>query len=354
MTALGIINVTYTMTRISSKAGSTASKRAWIKGAVVLALGSGVIAIAINTSSQSFELESKLLTLLDTTEHSTTTGEAIKGETNAIRDDLLSLVGVSVEAVWESLLTEGAAANIHNGKSDAPVVVEVGVHKARQCLQAAELGWTTHCVEPSPKSFSRVKYQLSQASKDIQSRVFLHNVAAGPTSGGIIPFTASGGTGDHAGAHDMWTMEQTPEKSNTGGKLIEVPSMRLDSLIKEQIGGRPIFLLKVDTQGFESAVFSGLTEALKGPDYGVHYILTEYWPKGMDLQAGKKKGCVAANLLLNLAAEGYALYALPMEAHPKAPKKWQRHATDRPLNDIRANCQWYYDFEDRMEPKNNK
>jgi FkbM family methyltransferase len=270
--------------------------------------------------------------------------------------DNLMVKGIYAERVWEHLLEEGAAAMLHNGTDNAGVVMEVGVHKALQCVQAADFGWKTHCVEPSPKSFRRVKWYVDQkASEGARSRITLHNVAAGPSSGGMVPFIGTGGTGDHVGDHDMWTMEKTAaDVKNTGGQLIEVKSMRLDDLIRQEIGGQPVFLLKVDTQGFEAAVFEGLTESVKGPNPSIYYILTEYWPKGMDLQAGKPRACVAADLLENLSAQGYTLYALRVAAHPKAPKEWKREAekVDLPLNDIRANCQWYYDLEDRLESLN--
>jgi FkbM family methyltransferase len=269
--------------------------------------------------------------------------------------DNLMLEGINAEQVWKNLLEEGAAAMLHNNTENGGVVMEVGVHKALQCVQAAEFGWKTHCVEPSPKSFARVKLQVKEkTSEATRSRITLHNVAAGPSSGGKVPFTAMGGTGDHVGDHDMWTMEKTAaDTKNTGGDLIEVPSMRLDDMIRQQMGGQPVFLLKVDTQGFEAAVFEGLTESIQGPNPKIHYILTEYWPKGMDFQSDKPRACVAADLLENLSAQGYTLYALGVAAHPKAPKKWQQEAAkDRPLDDIRANCQWYYDLEDKLAPRN--
>jgi FkbM family methyltransferase len=263
--------------------------------------------------------------------------------------DNLMRKGISAEQVWEQLLKEGAAAMLPG------VVMEVGVHKSHQCVQAADFGWKTHCVEPSPKSFARITTQVNErTSEATRSRITLHNVAAGPSSGGKVPFTANGGTGDHVGDHDMWTMEKSAvDIKNTGGDLIEVPSMRLDDLIRQEAGGQPVFLLKVDTQGFEASVFEGLTESIRGPKPNIHYILTEYWPKGMDFQSDKPRACVAADLLENLSAQGYTLYALGMAAHPKAPKKWAREAAkDRPLNTIRANCQWYYELEDRLASRN--
>jgi FkbM family methyltransferase len=270
--------------------------------------------------------------------------------------DNLVREGINAEHVWKQLLEEGAAAMLHNTTENSGIVIEVGVHKALQCLQAAQFGWKTHCVEPSPKSFSRVKSRVNQKGFEAaRKQITLHNVAAGSSSGGTVPFTAVGGTGDHVGDINMWTMEKTAADTKTkteSGELIEVPSMRLDDLIRQEMGDKPVFLMKVDTQGFEAAVFEGLTESIRGPNPKIQYILTEYWPKGMDFQSDKPRACVAADLLEKLSAQGYTLYALGVSAHPKAPKFWQQSAKDRPLNNIRANCQWYYDLEDRLEPVN--
>lgn len=40
-------------------------------------------------------------------------------------------------------------------------------------------------------------------------------------------------------------------------------------------------MLKIDTQGFEPLVFSGLKRAIQ--ERRIDFIITEFWPKGMDL-----------------------------------------------------------------------
>jgi len=107
-----------------------------------------------------------------------------------------------------------------------------------------------------------------------------------------------------------------------------------------------VFVLKVDTQGFEPVVFSGLSESLKL--HKIKYILMEYWPRGMDLQNGKQDACVAADLLSKLVNAGYTLYALSVTAHPKAPQGYRRVVNDRPLDNLCENCQWYFDLEKRF------
>ena len=103
------------------------------------------------------------------------------------------------------------------------------------------------------------------------------------------------------------------------------------------------FSYSKDTQGFEPSVFSGLTESIK--NHKIDFILTEFWPKGIDFLADKPGACVGVDFLTNLANQGYTLYALDVQAHPKAPRGWKNAIVDRPLDNLRSNCQWFLDLE---------
>ena len=259
--------------------------------------------------------------------------------TASILKDNLIRNEIYVGQVWLNLIEEGAQLV---SKNQTPgVVMEVGMHRAIQCLQAARAGLQAHCVEPSPTSFQRVKGGVRRAPKEVQDRVQLYNVAAGGTSEGTVPFRGAGGTGDHVGDFDMWNMKagSSPQDST---RMVQVPSMRLDDIVNK-VGS--VFLLKVDTQGFEPTVFSGLSESLK--EHKVKHVIFEYWPRGMDLLAGKDKACVAAKLLQDFADMGYTLYALTgAEAHPRAPEGWVKAIQDRPLDNAMDNCMWYYKVEE--------
>lgn len=216
---------------------------------------------------------------------------------------------------------------------------------------------------------------MKKAPADVQERVHLYNVAAGGTSEGFVPFTSSGGTGDHVGGHNMWTMTTNdlehpkddsygypvaPRKPVEDGankllpgeidlrkknqEIIQVPSMRLDDIVEKTADG--VFLLKVDTQGFEPTVLSGLTKSLT--QHNVQYLLMEYWPRGMDLLAGEKDACIGAKLLQTLVDNGYTLYALNVQAHPKAPQGWKSLVSSRPMDNLQENCRWYFSVEDKL------
>lgn len=251
----------------------------------------------------------------------------------------------NADDVWNALVDEGV--NLQK-KSKTPIaVMEVGVHRATQCMHAAKSGLQAHCVEPSPKSFQRIQNAVRQAPTDVSSRINLYNVAAGPSSEGSVAFTSTGGTGDHVGKHDMWRMEQETLPDDKSSTIINIPSKKMDDIIQHgdmSSANNEVFLLKVDTQGFEPAVFSGLQESLK--QHKIKFILTEYWPRGMDLLMGQPTDtCMGAKMLQMLTDYGYTLYTMPTVAHPMAGGRWKGGAPPLPLDDLEANCRWYFDLE---------
>lgn len=143
-----------------------------------------------------------------------------------------------------------------------------------------------------------------------------------------------------------------------GGETVEVPSVKLDDLIQDFLTSyqERVFVAKIDTQGYEPHVFAGLSESVFTKKR-VEYILFEYWPKGMDLlastgEAGSDhtKACLAADLLERLQKAGYTLYALPNTSHPRAPWKAKQALKNElpPMNNVRDNCEWYYQLEERF------
>jgi FkbM family methyltransferase len=240
-------------------------------------------------------------------------------------------------------------------KEKVGVAVEVGMHRAIQCLQAATAGFQAHCVEPSPVSFRRVRTRVSEASEAVQNRVHLYKAAAGPDSNTKVEFTGAGGTGDHVGDFDMWNMkagkpddEQLAKKQ---GGTVEVSTISLDDIIANKLknGEEKAFVLKVDTQGFEPAVLSGLIKSLAA--HKVQFLLMEYWPHGMDLIMNKPAGtCAAADLIRQLVAAGYTIYSLLPSSHPASPAAAKQAMIDEamPVHDIDAHCQWFYELEERF------
>jgi Methyltransferase FkbM domain len=135
--------------------------------------------------------------------------------------------------------------------------------------------------------------------------------------------------------------------------LVQVPSIRLDDLIGEKLSdGDRIFVLKIDTQGYEPAVFAGLEKSVF-EKARIDYILFEYWPKGMDLMTTgdiDKRACVAAELLEALQEAGYTIFALPTTSHPRAPAEARRALRNEqpPVRSVKENCMYFYQLEDRF------
>lgn len=267
-----------------------------------------------------------------------------------LRDDLLAVripyryksgkildVPVGIENVWEQLLKEGE--NMLNGTGSPGIAIEVGMHRAYQCVQAAEAGLEAHCFEPSPVNFRRVTRGVNSRPKEVQDRIHLYKMAAASTSNSTVQFSSSGSTGDHVGSFNGWEMKaEDPESAKS--KLVTVPTIRLDDVV-DKFG--KVLVAKIDTQGFEPQVLEGLQKSLEAHKVG--FILMEYWPKGIDLMAGTEGQCIGAKLLEQLRAYGYILYQMRVASHPAGPKGAEDYLNQRPNHDLKANCQWYLDLE---------
>lgn len=278
-----------------------------------------------------------------------TTGNQRQPSNAQVLHDDLALSGYATE-VWEGLLGSSTA-------TSNMAVVEVGMHRAKQCLQAAKRGFEAHCIEPSPTSFQLISAAIQNVkSQEVKNRIHLYNIAAGSVES-TVPFVASGGTGDHIGKVDMWKMEKmdtasTAATASASSKetIIQVPTKPLDTVLQKGIpSDTTIYLLKVDTQGYEPQVFAGLNTLLS--QHRIQYILTEFWPRGMDIvdEASNDKCIGVPKVLQKLLDYGYRLYVLPAEAHPRAPayRELPQLQKSRPLDDLFKYCQWYYELEEK-------
>jgi len=290
-------------------------------------------------------------------------GSVGTGKARLIRKELLNKGPLDL---WDALLEGAQKEAVAAEASGRPLVaVEVGVHSPLHCVHAAQVGFQTHCFEPSPKSYKRMvegKGGVNEQPPDIKARLVPHQEAAGPESGKILPFHSTGGTGDHIGEYDMWRMEKrnVPVEGESAldkkkrGEIIEVPTMRLDDFIQNDVKGGEVHILKVDTQGFEPSIFSGLTDSVRS--HSIRYIIFEFWPRGMDLMADTKDMCSGHKILDMLIEAGYELYALGIESHPKAPlyggADLKREGAKRPLDKgTEAYCRWFFDIERQYPSK---
>jgi FkbM family methyltransferase len=219
-------------------------------------------------------------------------------------------------------------------------------HSIRQCAQAALLGYRSHCFEPSPKSFQRITRQNASLDSSVSSLITLYNRAVGATTGEQLSFSGGGGTGDHVGEGlDVWAMTRTAsstihKNNSSSDKTVMVETIKLDDII---LLHKHVFVIKIDTQGFEPAVFAGLDKSLRAKR--VSFVLFEYWPRGMDFMNNRDGQCIAASILKRLASYGYRLVALSVSAHPKAGREHGQYIDGRPMSGFQAHCMWYYELE---------
>ena len=251
--------------------------------------------------------------------------------------------------------------------------MEVGMHTASQCLRQAHGNMQAHCVEPSPASIPRIRKQIMDAPKENRRKVKLYQLAASDRSGMDLEFHSEGGTGDHIGGDiDFWKMTKREAPHGAPTRTVIVKSVAIDDIIDNKVepttdytkeeGNNStsmskidrLFLLKVDTQGHEPSVFSGLTKSIR--EHKIDIILTEYWPKGMDFMydaMGPGRECKKSVAILQLLADsGYKLFSLSVFSHPKAPydlarkKIRQLERSDvMPWNTLWEHCMWFYDLE---------
>ena len=117
-----------------------------------------------------------------------------------------------------------------------------------------------------------------------------------------------------------------------------------------------IFAAKIDVQGFEPQVFHGMKDSIQ--ERKIHYIMTEFWPKGINSMNGYSSKCEnAIEFLFDLHNSGYSLFAAPIEAHPKSDPKGREQTAanklDRRFDDLKEDCLWLHRLEQKYPSQTN-
>lgn len=279
--------------------------------------------------------------------------------------------------IWDVMLEEAEALKKERG--DPIHVMEVGMHRPKQCIEAAQKGLWAYCVEPSPNSVGRIISGIERQPEDTKKYIKFYQMAAGSSTGLSLPFISDGGTGDRIASN------QETGGVEDGNKVI-VKSVALDDIVNnnkvtptndytdktESSTIDRIFLMKVDTQGFEPHVFSGLTKSL--PEHKIDFIFMEFWPKGIDNMMMMSNDedfhkpclkeepymCIESVKLLQVFLDaGYKIYGLRNVSHPNAPKTASRFINnfsnpnhDHNYGNVMDFCKWYYDLEIRHTDEN--
>jgi len=274
--------------------------------------------------------------------------DVVQTETKAIplHDGLLRSYpprGYGAPDYWSDMLQEGENLNKELRDQDEATyldIIEVGANDAKQAREIASRGFNAHSFEPSPKSYIKMTTQLS---KDNVPGIFLYNVAVGNSDGATVNFLDS----DSTGASVVVNGENEP--------TVEVKMVTIDHFLRGNIspdfGGdfpvienstKHMLAAKIDVQGFEPQVFSGMKETIQKRK--IHYIMTEFWPKGIDKMNNytSNKCEESFSFLSNLHNAGYIIFAAPIEAHPRSDPEGREQTAANKLNrrfdDLKEDC----------------
>lgn len=329
--------------------------------------------LEISSSSSASHLRSKT---------TTSTTSVHKPSKYGIRNDLTTkwkkggpIHRGGADKVWDLLLEEATAFRKEN--NNIPLhLMEVGMHAPTQCLAIARHDLQAYCVEPSPKSRERIIAGFEKAPPDTQKHIKFYQMAASNQSNVDLKFASAGGTGDHIGdAINIWEMKKIPQgdlsQSDQGISFVTVKSVAIDDIVSNAIEPTDdyakkfgnsqkidkLFAIKIDTQGFEPSVFSGVKKTIE--EHNVDYVMTEFWPKGIDFMSDATEKCEKpVEILELLASNGYNLFALRNIGHPSDsnPKEAKHYINDFshnniPYHDVRAFCHWLYNVEELFPSK---
>jgi FkbM family methyltransferase len=137
--------------------------------------------------------------------------------------------------------------------------------------------------EPDPRNF----VYLKENSENLRNcdDVLLFNLALGAADGPALLYRSPRHSGDNR-------LSKTP-----GWQAVKINVARLDGVLGF-LGARPVRLIKIDTQGAEVEVLTGVPDTLSRTDH----LIVEYWPAGLHFQGHR-----GSELLELLAESGFAL-----------------------------------------------
>ncbi len=133
-------------------------------------------------------------------------------------------------------------------------IVDVGANIGLYCCIAADRAPAAGKVvafEPVPENLGYLRRNLE--GNELAARVVVEEQAVGQASGKIEIYLLEGSTVRHSAS------AKNVLNSSTS---ITVPTVSLDDYAEQEFQGRPIDLLKVDVEGFESAVLRGARRVL--------------------------------------------------------------------------------------------
>jgi FkbM family methyltransferase len=162
--------------------------------------------------------------------------------------------------------------------------------------RAIDPEFRVYAFEPEPFNFSLL--QRSAASRRLRGRVVPVRCAVGAENGTVTLLRND----DHHGDHRVLTTA-LGETSRSQTNVIQVPLVSIDSFVQQTIDGQSVSFIKIDVQGYELPVCSGLTRTMAQNPNAV--IALEYAPNTLE-----ELGFAPDDLLAWIRKTGYAIYSL--------------------------------------------
>ncbi|MBY6243402.1 FkbM family methyltransferase [Methylosinus sp. Sm6] len=167
------------------------------------------------------------------------------------------------EASGEDAFVARVLPELDDGRS---IVLDVGANEGDFADVVLTSSRYIHvlCVEPHPKTFSRLAERFSNSE-----RIELLNVGAGPEDRAhrLFDYEARDGSG-----HASFYREAIEDLHKGVATAIDVPVKKLDSIILNQ--DRRVQIIKIDVEGFERDVLVGLGETIRR--HCPQYIIMEF------------------------------------------------------------------------------
>jgi FkbM family methyltransferase len=160
----------------------------------------------------------------------------------------------------------------HTGLAKIQTLVDIGANIGTVCVPAVARGMVERAIAIEPDPINGRLLKINALLNDVEPRVTVHQCAVGEHDDGKLILERSA---DNWGDHRIRVSTADGSFGEAARPRIEVPSMRLDTLVPaSQSGG---MLLWMDTQGYEGYVLKGAAGLLAKQVP----LVSEFWPYGM-------------------------------------------------------------------------
>jgi FkbM family methyltransferase len=203
--------------------------------------------------------------------------------------DAQDSMNLSVLGVHERAVTELVTREVGPGQTAFDVGANIGYFTLLLARRVGPSG-RVFAFEPDPQNCELLRRNLAL------------NGYANVT---VVPKAVA----DHSGTLKLWRAAAAGDHriydSHDGREAIEVPTVRLDDVVREFAG--PVHFIKMDIQGAEALALRGMVDLLSRAPH-VKMVM-EFWPYGLQLA-----GTPPAGLLDHLLALGFTLHLFEDEA----------------------------------------